>query len=96
MIRFVTIAKFCELTGLTPAAVYTRKCKGIWPEGVVWRYEPGTKKILMDVEGYNRWVEKGQESLSFPTPAMKSPSPIRASAAGSGSKRSPVLPTLES
>lgn len=49
MVRFVAIAKFCELTGYTPAAIYTRKCKGIWPEGLVWRYEPGAKKIMMDI-----------------------------------------------
>ncbi|VVD28452.1 putative phage excisionase [Paraburkholderia dioscoreae] len=96
MARYVTIAKFCELTGFTPAAVYTRKCKGIWPEGSVWKYEPGTKKILMDIEAYDEWVEKGQGSQSFPTPAMKSPSPTKASASGNASKRSPVLPTLES
>ena len=96
MVRFVTIAKFCELTGYTPAAVYTRKCKGIWPEGGVWRYEPGTKKIVIDMDGYERWVEKGQESLSFQTPAMKSPSLSRASVAANASRRSPVLPILES
>lgn len=96
MVRFVTIAKFCELTGLTAAAVYTRKCKGIWPEGGVWRYAPGSKKILMDLDGYEKWVEKGQESLSFQTPAMKSPSLTRGSAAASVSGRSPRLPILES
>jgi hypothetical protein len=94
--QFVTIKKFCELTGMTPAAVYNRKCKGIWPEGGIWRYEPGTKAIRIDVEAYNTWVERGQESLSFPTPAMKSPSLTKASAAASVSGRSPRLPILES
>lgn len=50
MVRFVTIKKFCELTGFSEAAVYTRKCKELWLEGTVWRYEPGSKKILMDLQ----------------------------------------------
>jgi hypothetical protein len=96
MVRFVTIKKFCELTGLTSAAVYTRKCKGIWPEGSVWKYEPGTRKIMINVEAYDQWVERGQESPSFPTPAMKSPLLSKERAVASGSKPSPRLPTLES
>jgi hypothetical protein len=65
MVRFVTVKKFCELTGYTAAGVYSRKCKGAWPEGSVWRYEPGTTKILMDLEAFERWVEAGEPPV-FP------------------------------
>jgi hypothetical protein len=60
MVRFVTIKKFCELTGFSEAAVYTRKAKGIWLEGDVWRYAPGSKKILMDLQAYEAWVGNGE------------------------------------
>jgi hypothetical protein len=95
MVRFVTIAKFCELTGMTPAAVYTKKCKGVWLEGTVWRYAPGSKTILMDIEAYEKWVEKGPESQQFQTPATKSHSTTRASGAGSASKRPSLRPIFE-
>jgi hypothetical protein len=51
MVRYVTIKKFCELTGFSAAAVYTRKCKGIWPEGSVWRYAPGSKTRMKKPPG---------------------------------------------
>lgn len=95
MVRFVTIAKFCELTGFTPAAVYTRRCKGVWLEGSVWRYAPGSKTILMDVEGYERWVEDGTDPQSPRTQPMKSPRLPRLSQAPRAAKRSPCLPPLE-
>lgn len=77
MVRFVTIKKFCELTGYTAAGVYTRKCKGIWPEGSVWRYEPGTKKILMDLDNFDRWVEAGETSIISRVERVGSPLPPR-------------------
>jgi hypothetical protein len=95
MVRFVTIAKFCELTGFTAAAVYTRKCKGIWPEGSVWRYEPGTKKIMMDLQSFDRWIETGHPSQSFPAPAMKSLSLPDLYPPQRRAKRSPLRPKLD-
>ena len=80
MVRYVTLAKFCELTGYTPAAVYTRKCKGIWPEGTVWLYEPDTKKILIDLRGFEEWIDRGRQT------------PLAKRRAG----RSPILPKLDS
>lgn len=66
MVRFVTIKKFCELTGFTAAAIYKRKASGFWPEGSVWRYAPGSKEILIDLHTYDAWVENGSD-----------PSPVR-------------------
>jgi hypothetical protein len=97
MVRFVTIKKFCELTGFSESAVYTRKCKGIWPEGSVWKYEPGTKKILMNLEAYDAWVENGETPLAIggrsPTlPSLTPPTPkSRARRTGSRSRLRPTF-----
>lgn len=94
-VRYVTIRKFCELTGFTAAAVYTRKCKGVWPEGSVWKYEPGTRKIMMDLQAFDRWMATGQLSPLIPKPAMKSPSPPATISTLRSAERSPLLPTLD-
>ena len=100
MVRFVTIQKFCELTGYKPAAVYTKKCKGIWPEGSVWRYEPGTRKILMDIAAFEEWVEAGDRSFRQVRPGAPMRSPTRPNLDGNGStstprRLSPLRPALE-
>ncbi|MDR6419875.1 hypothetical protein J2801_002126 [Paraburkholderia phenoliruptrix] len=100
MVRFVTIEKFCELTGYTPAAVYTRKCKGIWPEGSVWQYEPGSRKILMDIVAFEEWVESGDTSFVRARTGVSMRSPTRPSLDESGliskQQRLPSLtPVLE-
>lgn len=101
--RLVTIKKFCELTGFPPAAVYTRKSKGIWPEGSVWRYESSTAKILMDLQAYDAWVENGEDRSSIAlrratmssarSPWLTPPAPKSSSARSSS--RSLLRPKLE-
>jgi len=96
MVRFVTIKKFCELTGFTAAAVYTRKAKGVWLEGGVWRYAPGSKKILIDLQAYDAWVENG-DSTSASTlrlPRLIPPETAVRRESRPSTKRSPTLPKL--
>ena len=54
--RFLKIKRFCELTGYTPEAVQTKISRGVWMEGWQYRRAPDNV-ILVDVEGFNRWVE---------------------------------------
>ncbi len=55
-VRWVTIKRFCDLTGDTPDAVNSRIYKGVWPEGVIWIKDPlGRRKI--NLEEYDKWVE---------------------------------------
>lgn len=98
MVRFVTIKKFCELTGFSEAAVHTRKAKGIWLEGDVWRYAPESKKILMDLQAYDAWVENGEapravgaRSPKLPSLIPPTPKPRVRRTAG----RSPLCPTFD-
>lgn len=54
--RYVRISKFHEETGYTQRAVEAKIFKGVWVEGVHYRRAPDNN-ILMDMRGYERWVE---------------------------------------
>jgi hypothetical protein len=99
MVRYVTIKKFCELSGYTAPAVYHKKDKGVWREGEVWVHAPDGH-ILIDLDGFNRWVESGAVSS---TPRIGGPlsSPTLPRLVGGifpplgDRRRSPALPQLE-
>ena len=55
-VRFVTIEKMAELTGYTHKAIEKKIDNGIWKHGNEWRKAPDGRR-LVDVEGYNTWVE---------------------------------------
>lgn len=99
MVRHVTIKKFCDLTGYTPAAVYAKKSNGTWREGEVWRQAPDGR-ILIDLEGFDRWVESGAIS-SLPWQGRTLPSPTLPQLEGGSNPppartlRSPPRPQFE-
>lgn len=70
MPRYVTIKKFCELTGYTPTAVYKKKSDGTWCEGKVWRRAPDGR-ILVDLAGFELWVESGTGWFRSPLEAIR-------------------------
>lgn len=55
--RFVTIAMFSFLTGYTENAVRMKIEKGQWLEDRQYVRRDG--RVLMDMEGYERWAETG-------------------------------------
>lgn len=57
-VRHVTIERFHELSGYTPDAVRSKIKRGDWLEGAVWIKAPDGR-ILIDLEGYERWVTGG-------------------------------------
>ena len=59
MIRYITIERAAVLTGYTADAIRTKIRDGIWPEQNVWVRAPD-KRVLIDIEGYHKWVETGQ------------------------------------
>lgn len=61
--RYVRIPKFVEETGYTARAVETKILRGVWLEGREYRRAPDGS-ILMDMEGYTRWVEKQPAAAS--------------------------------
>ena len=56
MLRYLTISKFANESGYTPAAIRSKIRDGIWQQDLEWRKAPDGR-ILIDVEGYHRWVE---------------------------------------
>lgn len=74
MIRYLTIGKFAAESGYTEKAVRAKIYDGTWPEGQVWRKaEDG--RILIDVRGYEEWVETGVGLRKPQKAASKSRSP---------------------
>ena len=88
MLNYVTIKKFSELSGYTEDAIRTKIRDGVWLEGKVWIKAPDERNLII-LEGYHKWVEMGMASVKHRKPAMKSPSPIRASDVANASRSSP-------
>jgi hypothetical protein len=96
MLRYLTISKFSAESGYTEAAIRSKIRDGIWAEGDVWVRAPDNR-ILIDVEGYVRWIEAGdpfKAHLSDRRRASKSPAPLSVSVAGGMARRGP-LPLAE-
>ncbi|TRO38591.1 excisionase [Pseudomonas sp. ALS1131] len=86
--RYMTVRKFAVESGYTEDAIRSKIRDGIWRLGEVWIRAPDGR-TLIDVEGYEKWVEMGGESEAFRIQASKSRSCIAASGAGKGSLSSP-------
>lgn len=56
MLRYLTIPKFAMESGYTADAIRTKIRDGVWREDQEWRRAPDSR-ILIDVDGYHRWVE---------------------------------------
>ena len=56
--RYVVVRRAAELTGYTARAIQHKIQNGVWPEGVLWKRAPDGR-VLIDMEGYGRWVENG-------------------------------------
>ncbi len=54
--RYVLITVASAVTGYTAKAIARKVESGVWAEGKVWRRGPD-HRILIDLEGYNRWAE---------------------------------------
>ncbi|MEO8466285.1 MAG: excisionase [Gammaproteobacteria bacterium] len=54
---WITLAKYCELSGETPAAVRSRRQKGIWLDGK--HTQVRDRRIWVNAEAAQRWVATG-------------------------------------
>lgn len=57
--RYVRIPRFCELTGYSEKATRRKMEEGHWR--VNEHYIRAGREILMDLEGYEQWVEQHRE-----------------------------------
>ena len=61
--RYQTIEKFSAETGYTERAIETKIARGVWVENRQWRKAPDGR-ILIDMQGYEQWVERRPEPSS--------------------------------
>jgi hypothetical protein len=57
--KWVTVKKYCEMSGDTTKAVYIRRSKGVWAEGVHAKKIPGMG-VMINLEEINKWIESSQ------------------------------------
>ena len=57
--RYVQLSVAAILTGYSERALQSKIDEGVWLEGKEWRKAPDGRR-LVDLEGYNRWVEGGR------------------------------------
>lgn len=86
-VRYKQIHQFCIETGYTVNAIRGKIRDGIWLEGREFRKAPDGN-VLIDIEGYHRWVEQNITTGFAPvaTKASKSTSGIVVNAAEKHSK----------
>jgi hypothetical protein len=63
--RYLTIRKFSSDSGYTEAAIRSKIAGGVWTENEVWRRAPDGR-VLIDVAGFEAWVELGKARLKRP------------------------------
>ena len=90
MTRYVTVKKASELTGYTENAIRTKIRDGVWLERRLWLKAPDGR-VLIDMEGYERWVESGSTARFGP---VLSPAPLKPLNRGTTKGHSPPPLTL--
>lgn len=86
--RYMTVRKFASESGYTEDAIRSKIRDGVWRLGEIWIKAPDGR-TLIDMEGYEEWVEAGVESGRFQTRASRSRSCTAAFGAVSASRSSP-------
>jgi hypothetical protein len=82
MLKYVTIKKFSEFSGYTDDAVRTKIRDNVFREGLEWHKAPDGRSLI-DLEGYESWVER--QSIKTSTLLVKA-----VSRSGSAIPRSPI------
>lgn len=59
--RWVLLAEHCRRTGETPQTVHTRRKRGIWLDGKHTMLAT-KKRLYVNVEEYNKWIESQARS----------------------------------
>jgi hypothetical protein len=58
-IKWIKVSRYCEITGDTPDAVYAKKRRRLWAEGVHFKKAPDGC-LWINTEEVERWVEQSQ------------------------------------
>ena len=89
MPRYLTIPKFSTLSGYTEDAIRSKIRDGIWSKDRVWLKAPDNR-ILIDVKGYELWVENGGVLRPYQKAQSKSPLPTKGLDVEKGFNLSPM------
>jgi len=54
--KWVTVEKYCELSGDSRQSVYNRRSRGVWHDGLHCRKVP-TVGLMVNVEEVEKWIE---------------------------------------
>ena len=54
--KWVTIKKLAELTGYTVKAIYNKRERGTWLEGIHWKKSPDGR-LQFNIEAIEFWIE---------------------------------------
>lgn len=87
--RYLTVKKFSSESGYTEAAIRAKMTDGTWEKDCVWRKAPDGR-VLIDIEGYEAWVEMGKPSRSprgGRFRSVKSPKPVMSAGPDLGSPK---------
>lgn len=85
--RYLTVRKFSSDSGYTEAAIRSKIADGTWRKDYVWRKAPDGR-VLIDVDGYEAWVEMGKPSTANREDKLRSgrsPAPLMSKASKVGS-----------
>lgn len=58
--KWITLKRFCEISGYSPKAIYNKKDRGIWKQNIHWRKAPD-KKIFISPDAIDLWIIEGNE-----------------------------------
>lgn len=61
--KWVKLKKYCELSGDTPNAVYAKRKKGIWLDGIQCKVGPDGNLWINMIE-VDKWVENGNRATN--------------------------------
>lgn len=86
--RYMTVRKFASESGYTEDAIRSKIRDGIWRLGEIWHKAPDGR-TLIDMEGYEIWVEAGAVSGRSQIQASRSRSCTGVLGAASASPSSP-------
>lgn len=87
--RYLTVRKFSSESGYTEAAVRSKIADGTWLRDLVWRHAPDGR-VLIDVDGYEAWVEMGKPSTAnraYRSRSITSPAQLMSKASKLGSPK---------
>jgi hypothetical protein len=88
MLRFLTISKFSAESGYSEGAIRSKIRDGIWAQNQVIIKAPDNR-ILIDIEGYEKWVVTVGALKLHRKAVSKSILCIKAQDVASGSRSSP-------